>query len=165
MSLRNTSMQVSLDYGETISSGLISSIPVNATYSKSFALTDGTGSGKAQKVATQSLEIDISSPLTVDLTAAAGGVTGGTVNFSKVKLLIVENTHATGNLEVGGAGSNAFSAFVKDPSDIVLVKLGESKTLVMSAAGETVDGTHKNLLITSTADNCTGKLVIIGEGA
>ena len=163
MSLKTTNFSIGLDYGESKTVGLLN-IPANSNYGFNFQLTDGTGSGKAQKIATLDTNVVNGAPVTHDLTALAGPFAN--VNFANLKLLLIENTSAPGggNLEVGGAGANAFSAFVKDPTDILVIGPGESRPVLISALGLAVDATHKNLKVNASAGTVTYRMIAIGEG-
>lgn len=138
---------------------------LNKSYSSAY--TNGTGASKAQEVWHDKRSLLTTANEELDLTALAGGAFG-TVNFSKIKSMIIHVNTATAGyrLEIGGAASNAFSAFVKDPSDIDICSASGTKILIDSPVdGATVDATHKMLKITNPSGGTVEyEIWIIGEG-
>lgn len=164
MSLSTTNLQLQIDTGETVTSGIgTAKYPLPYLYQEQ--LTDGTGANKAQKVVSVSGSVTDGAPVTHDLTAIVGPF--ATVAFSKLKAIVVENTDDTDALDVGGAGSNALAGAggpLKDPTDIAPVPAGAAVAFLHPGTGYTVDATHKNLQIAAQSGTVAYKLLLIGEG-
>ena len=164
--LTKASLKIILDHA-VLNALDLNSIPDALNKSYSSAYTNGTGASKAQEVWHDKRTLLTTANEELDLTALAGGAFG-TYNFSKIKALVIHvNTVTSGyRLEIGGAASNAFSAFVKDPSDIDLCAASGTKILIDSPIdGATVDSTHKMLKINNPSGGTVEyEIWILGEG-
>lgn len=129
-----------------------------------LSLTNGTGARQAQKIYFKKHNIPVASPVTIDLTAATGDSASlGAINFSKIKFMLFRiRVPTTGiKLVVGNAAATPFSAWLsaatttEDVFDILL--------RTNEIDGWTVDGTHKNLLLTSSGGTIDVDVLLIGQ--
>ena len=114
-------------------------------------LTNGTGANKAQVQWQGRVTLAGAANSTLDLAALTAGAFAGTIAMSKIKSIEMQMVTLTTGVaaEIGGAASNAFSAFAKDPSDIVVLGAGGVLVWTNPVDGWTVDGTHKSLKLTN----------------
>lgn len=100
-----------------------------------------------------------SGTVNIDLTSLTDVLLQSSISLARVKgimfrLLSVAqdatNGTACSSVEIGNAGSNGNTMFLKDISDIITLKNGEWVGWGTSqAAGKMVDGTHKIILVTN----------------
>jgi hypothetical protein len=171
MSLKRTTITLAIAGGEerALGSGsTTANFPGNATlYSHQIALTDGTGSNRAQKVGLASFGLTGGASVTFDLTAFAGPF--GNVNFSLVKECIVDNgsADATNVIAVGDAASNPWTSPFTGTNPRVLCPPGASIRLSSPRVGFAVAGGNKSVKVTNTGAGtnvATGNVLVIGEG-
>jgi hypothetical protein len=86
---------------------------------------------------------------------------GAVLAFTKVRALIIRNTHATATITVGGAPSANFPLFT-DPSDSLPIAPGGIFVYSDFAAGKTVTGIASVLRLASSANGGTYELIVIG---
>lgn len=120
--------------------------------------TKGTNTlGQINEVYSKIISVPVGAPVTIDLTSIAD-ILGTTFAFVRVKGWLIRVLTAaedpTGNaavsVTVGNAGANAFPFNLSVATTTVLVKNGAGWGYdEPSAAGITVDGTHKNVMLTN----------------
>lgn len=74
---------------------------------KARSWTNGTGAGAVNKVFDDTRAINASTNDDLDLAGGLTDIEGGTITFTGIKAVYIENTHATQSLTVGG-GANPF---------------------------------------------------------
>ena len=131
------------DYGITEDSVLKDTVtisePQNFTFGQAADQVDLIYHAKVTLAASANSEIDLQSIL---------DAFGNSISFAKVKYLFIQHTGDAGDdsgIIVGGAASNAFSAFFGDPTDTMLLEADGEFTINAPGAGYTVDATHKEL--------------------
>jgi hypothetical protein len=137
---------------------------IDKTYTQNY--TAGTGANQSQIQWADSRSLLTTANETLDLRALTNDAFG-TYTFAKLRELIIAVTTLTPGyrLLVGGAASNAFSAFAADPSDIVYVPAGGIFRISSPVDGFTVDATHKDLKIENpSGGTCAFDIIIIGTG-
>ena len=124
--------------------------------------TDGTSANQVQQSYAKTATLAATSE-TLDLTNLTGPL-GTTVNFTKVRTLVIENKATTSgyNLKIGGAASNIFSSIVDNSSDIIILPPGGVLVLSSPVDGYTVSGSVKNLKIDSGANSVSYSIQIEG---
>lgn len=132
-----------------------------------YTFTDGTGANQIKSMFTDQRTLSASATEDLDLAGSLTDVYGATITFTKVKLLMVRAASGnTNDVLVGGAGSNGFTSWVGDATDVVKVKPGGSLILVApDATGYAVTaGTGDLLTITNSAGSTsvTYDIVILG---
>ena len=96
----------------------------------------GTTDGKADRAYADQGSIIASGEIAIDLAGSLIDVFGEALTFAKVKAILVRAGDANVNdVEVGGAGSNAFAGPFGDASDIVKVRPGGYAVLWAPKAG------------------------------
>jgi hypothetical protein len=167
MPLKNTTLTLQLTGGHTNTAGAIPlAYVLNGTFELPATMTDGTGSNKAQTSAKVSDSVANGAPDTVDLTAVSRSPLANAV-FSKLKIGIIVNKETTTgkNIRLKPGASNGFASFVTDPSDEVKIPPSAFYIFVLNPVdGETVDGTHKNIQISSDSGTSAYELWLVGEG-
>lgn len=131
---------------------------------KSFA--NGTGANQAQHVWHDKRTLNAGASDNLDLTSLANAF--GNLTLSKVKAIFVNILTTTSNyrLNIGGASTNAWSAFVADATDKVVVGAGSPFLWVSLVDGGTVDSTHKVLKIENpSAGAVQYEIWILGNGS
>lgn len=134
-----------------------------------FSLTEGTSANQAQIVFHDRRELAASSSEELDL---AGGLTdafGRTLTFISVKAILIRAAEGNiENVEVGGAALNAFVGWVKDYTDVLVIKPGGLFLLVdPGEAGYPVTSDSGDILQVANGGaggTVTYDIVIIGEG-
>lgn len=158
----------SMTYTNTVDNQTVGSTLNASTIPKtrSQAYTDGSTANKAQQIWTDNRTLTTTTTETLDLTALAGGAFG-TINFSKIKEILIQISTATAGyrLLVGGGATNPFTAFL----DSVTAKkyIGASGQWHDSnpVDGYTVDGANKILSIENpSGGSITYTITIIGVG-
>lgn len=91
----------------------------------SIALASGTGANQASNVFHDQRTLTASSSENLDLAGTLTNAFGVTLTFTKIKAVIIHAaTTNTNNVQVGGAASNGWIAWVGDATDIISVKPG-----------------------------------------
>lgn len=125
----------------------------------------GSGLDQASKVYTEALSIAASSSETLDLTTLTDPL-GAALSFGAVKAVVILADATNANtILVGNAASNQWAAPFDAATDVVKVMPGGALVLLNpTAAGWTVDSTHKSLKLANSAGGSvvTGSLVVIG---
>ena len=154
-------------YTNTLDNELVTSALAAAAKTRTQTYANGTGANQVQQMWSDERTLTTTTSETLDLSALAGGAFG-TVNFSKIKEIIIQVTTATSGfrLLVGGGSTNPFTAFVLDPSDKIYVGAGGQVHLSNPVDGYTVDGTHKILTLENpSGGSLTYKITLIGVGS
>lgn len=133
----------------------------------SSSLTSGTGEGKASIFYVDELSLAAGATINVDLAGVNIDVFGGTVAFTKVRLLYVEvlSTEAsTGeSISIGGHASAAFASFFGDVSDKIKVRLGGCLQLsCVDATAYPVTATTGDLIKITNNDSANPVIVRFG---
>jgi hypothetical protein len=174
MSLKSTSITVTVNGGEEkpLGSGsVLASFPAtNPLYNAQTALTDGTGTNKAQKVGLASFSLTGGASATFDLTAFPGPF--GNVNFSLVKECIIDNksTDVTNILEVGDEGTttNPWTSMFSGTNARVKLHPGSAPLRFGSPlVGFAASGGNKTLKVKNIGagtNAASGNVLMIGEG-
>jgi len=138
------------------------SYSLNKTYINRFA--NGADAEEAEIIFT-----DTRSTSSNDDLDLAGGVVdafGNTLTFVAVKMLCIKAADANpANILVGGEGTNEFSSFLGNDTDIVVIPPGGIFLISNpSAAGFTVTGgTGDMLRIAAASGTCEYDIIIVGE--
>ena len=90
---------------------------VNKAFSNTF--TDGTGDDQVDLVFTDQRTINASSDDELDLYGSLTDAFGNTLNFAKVKVIVIKASAAnSNNINIGGSASNPFDGPFLSSSDI-----------------------------------------------
>lgn len=93
-------------------------------FAKRVSLATGTGVGKADILFTDERTLAAGANEELDLAGVLADAFGATVAAAKLKaIIVVADDDNGGNIEIGGAASNAFVLF-KDATDIGVVEAG-----------------------------------------
>lgn len=164
MALNTTTVSLAVVSGETTTVGITTNqLPVSYTFTPTTAITSGTGANAAQKAATVSASVGTGGT-SYDFTALAGGPANANVAFTKVKLIVVENTSATIAITVTTSGSNGWVNLI--PSGVVTIAPGGCFFFYApDATGVAVASNNKILAIASASSTVAIKIVVVGEGS
>jgi len=138
-------------------------------YDKSFA--DGTAADQADKVWHDSRTLGVGANDDLDLNALANTIFGSTVtiNFAKVKAILIVNTATTAgeDLTVGGAAAQEWTAWVGAAGDKVRIPADSCLLITNRKNGWTVtNGASDTLRITNAGTgSITYKIAILGTSA
>ena len=167
MSLQNTTVFASLAGGETFTAGQVSEAPsfLHQTASASVPLTNGSGSGQAQR--TVKFQLTVTSGTTIDLTAlsAAFGLDGGARNFSAIKGILIESTGTNGVTIAPGASNGWAGINAAASGNPLTIEPGGYWSRYSPVNGLTVDGTHKTILIAAVSGTETVTISLVGVGS
>ena len=129
------------------------------------AFTYGTGSGQANILFHDQRQLADAASEDLDLYGSLANAFGTTLNFAKVKALIIKNLSSTQTLSVGGAAATQFSNWVANVNDIVVLPPGSFLCLV-NPAGYAVTSILDLLKIANSAGAvCDYEIIIIGNTA
>lgn len=138
----------------------------NDELKQSHDFAEGTDSGEAEAVWHVEDQVLLSGDsVTLDLTALTRTVLGDTLTTTLVAvhaILIVNQSTAGGEMVVGGAAANEWSAPFGADGDQVRVPLGSSLLLSNQLTGWAVDDSNKNLKLAASGGNVTYSVAIIG---
>ncbi len=153
---------------ELTSTNPLSTAKDNMVFSKSFAITDGTGINKAESIFRDQRTLTASSNEDLDLSGVLTDSFGATINFTKIKAIMVAAASGnTNDVLVGGAAASQFINWVSDPTDQIVVQPNGIFFLMNpTSGGYGVTGTSADLLrITNSAGgtSVTYDIIIIGE--
>jgi hypothetical protein len=156
-------------FNQTISSGVVTAQTIPASISLTTQYANGTAAGKVDLIHAKQYTL-AGSATTIDLTSLLD-LSGATVNFARIRDLVVQVVTATVdfNVTLGNAASNSWAAlwgatgthvvpagsifYVTDPTTV-----GASKGLVTS-------GTSKSLKLDPGANTVVVNLIIAGCSA
>lgn len=133
----------------------------------SSSLTSGTGEGKASVFYVDEVPIAAGATVNIDLAGVYTDVFGGTVAFTKLRLLYVEllsTEVSTGaSISVGGHASAACASFFGDVTDKIKVRLGGCLQLsCVDATAYVVTATTGDLIKITNEDSANPVIVRIG---
>lgn len=132
-------------------------------------LSNGTGSGQADVVFSDTVTIAASGTLELDLRGSMVNPIGGAAVFAKVKAIVVKaRAGNTNNVVVGGAVSNPFVGPFGAVEDTIAVPPGGALVLLAPAAGWAVGAGASDILKFANSSSGTGvtfDLLIIGTSA
>ncbi len=152
----------------------LSTVADTARLEYSRSLADGTGADQADKVWHDQRTVAASSNDDLDLTNLTSTIFGSTVtiNFVKIKAILLINTSTTSGdeLRLGGAGAvgNAFAApFNGDQDAVVYVGADSSLLLSIISVGWTVTGGTADILRINnpTGNAITYRIAIVGTSS
>jgi hypothetical protein len=127
------------------------------------AFTPGNGSGQADRIFHDKRTLADAATEDIDLYGGLTDAFGVTINFAKVKALIIKNLSTTQTLSIGGATATQLSNWVANVNDIVVVPAGGFLCLV-NPAGYAVTSILDLLKIANSAGAvCDYDIVIIGN--
>ena len=144
-----------------------------STLSYTLDMLDGTTDASSQSDKIwhyKNAALTVAGPETLDLSALTLTVFGSTVTiaFVEVTAILIQNnsTPSTSIITVGAAGANAWTAPFGGTTPTI--KVGPNSVwLSTNPLGTpwTVDGTHKNLLLTAAGATISYNIVIVGRSA
>lgn len=165
-------------FNEVITSGVITQLNLPANISQNFTYTNGTAAGMVDYIYAKSLSL-AGSATTLDLTSLTD-LNGGSVNFARVRELVIVNLATTAGytVTVGAAGSNAWSTGplgTSTSTSILMPSVGQTTALSTlrwsdpfstgASTGGYVDSTHKNLKLDPGANTISVYVLIAGCSA
>lgn len=170
-------LNLGANFSQQISSGVIADYSIPANLALNLTLGNGTSAGKVDLCYAKKLNL-AGSATTLDLSSIAD-VSGATVNFARVRLLIVQNLATTAGYTVtlGSAASNQWTGFLGTSTSTVIVPPNVGATAnqslflftdlysVGASTGAYVDGTHKSFKIDPGANTLDINLLILGCSA
>mgnify|MGYP001555613384 CR=1 FL=1 len=129
------------------------------------SLEDGTGANKANQCWADERSLNASSSEEIDLAGNLSNAFGQTLTFSKVKAVVIKASASNASdVEMGGAAANAFASFVKDSSDIILIKPGGLIVLIApDASGFDVSSNDLLKMANSGGAAISYEIIVIGE--
>jgi hypothetical protein len=145
----------------------LGSLTYSITYPIRKTMVNGTESGAANMVWTDTRTISASSSESLDLAGSLANAFGDTITFTKIKqIIITASSSNTNNVVIGGAGSNAWSPMFGDATDKLVINPGYTFSLGGSdAAGYAVTaGTGDILLVANSSSGSSVTYDIIIEG-
>jgi hypothetical protein len=129
-------------------------------------LSEGNGDNQAEAVwHAENQTLADAASTTLDLTALTRTILGDlhTVTFLTVKaLLIVNQGTSGGQLLVGGAAADEWSAPFGADGDQVVVPLDSPLLLANRQAGWSIDAANRNLKLTASGGEVTYSIAIVG---
>ena len=153
---------------ELTSSSVLSTAKDKLIYAKTWDITDGVGTLKAETICRDQRVLGPSATEDIDLSGVVTDSFGTTITFTKVKtILIYAATGNTNNVQVGGAASNAFINWVSSATDVI--EVGPNGIFFLMnpiAAGYAVTDLTGDLLTITNGGGGTSvtyDIIIIGE--
>ena len=134
----------------------------------SYVFTDGSGANQANKIWTDTRTIAASGTDSLDLNGVLLDAFGATLNFTKIRgLIITADAANTNDVVVGGAGSNGFISWVGAATHTVKVKPGGMMMLAApDVNGYAVTAATADLLLITNGGAGTGvnyTITVIGS--
>ena len=130
---------------------------------RNIELSDGTGSGKANRHWSDERSLGSGANETIDLTALTDAF-GRTLTFTKLKVIYIKNTSSTAAIIKIGGATNHVDIF-DNASDIMPIHPGGDFRWTFPTTGLTItDSDSEDLKIESSGAAGTYEIVIIGEG-
>lgn len=160
-------VQLVTGFNQTVTSGLVTTQTLPASISLTTQYANGTGAGQVNLIYAKQIALVASTPQTLDLTALLD-LSGATVNFARVRELVVQVVTATSafNAILGNAASNAWAPFWgATGTDTVFagsIRYFTDPTSVGAGVGAVTSGTSKNLKLDPGSNNVTINLLIAG---
>ena len=136
-------------------------------YTQTHTITNGTGLDAANEVWADTRTLTASSTENLDLAGSLTDAFGATLTFTRIKGIIITAAVAnTNNVLVGGAASNAFSTFVSDATDVIVVRPGGTLCLMApdatSYAVTASTGDTLKIANSSSGTSVTYDIILIG---
>jgi hypothetical protein len=156
-------------FTEAVSSGVIVPFSVPATISQNLGYTNGTASNQVDTLYAKQLTL-AGATTTIDLTSLTDPA-GVSVNFARVRELIVVNTATTAGFDVKvEAGASNGWAPLPTSADPLTARYGGSIRLsdpVSTGAsnGNVTSGTSKTITFDPGANTCIINVLIVGGSA
>lgn len=154
-----------IDYTSSLDQGIARAA---LTLEQAITLTDGTGSGQADRVFSDQRTIAASSSETLDLNSMVDPFAIAKT-IAKIKfIMIVASSSNTNNVEVGGAASNQFYAnLFKDSSDKIVLRPGAAFCFYDPTGLTVTDASADSLKIanSSSGSSVTYDILIVGTSA
>lgn len=167
MTLQATTASISL--AATLLQAIdLGSAQASARGGLSVNFADGTGAGKANKMYADTNTLAASGTTALDLNGTLLDAFGGTINFTKIRALVITaDAGNTNDVQVGGAASNGFIAPFGAGTDKIKVKPGGAFALIApDVNGYGVTAATADLLQITNGGAGTGvtySIIIIGE--
>ncbi len=153
---------------ELTSTSVLSTAKDKLTYAKTWNITDGAGTLKAETIYRDQRTLAASATEDIDLAGVVTDSFGTTITFTKVKVILIYGATAnTNNVQVGGAASNAFINWVSSATDVI--EVGPNGIFFLMnpiAAGYAVTDLTGDLLTITNGGGGTSvtyDIIIIGE--
>lgn len=160
-----TSATFKIDANHTVAKDL-NTIVDRLIQTFTLALTDGTGSGKADLLFHDTRTLGAGANEELDLCGTLTDAFGTTLTYIKVKLLIFNNPSTTQTITIGGAAANDFQGPFGDPTDTIAVGPGAFAVLIADPVGYTAAaGTDDKLQVLNSAGSAVDYDVIIVGGS
>lgn len=177
MAVVTGNLNINAAFNQTVSSGVVASYSVPASLSMSPSFSNGTGSGAVDLCYAKQLSL-AGSATTLDLTSLAD-LSGATVSFARVRLIIIQNLATTAGytVTVGAAASNQWTGFLGTATSTVVLQPNVGATAAQSifmgldlystgaTTGAYVDSTHKSLKLDPGANTISVNILIVGGSA
>ncbi|MDC8446458.1 MAG: hypothetical protein LV471_11100 [Nitrosomonas sp.] len=137
------------------------------SYGINYLLQNGNGDNQANEVFTDTRTIAASGSENLDLSGVLADVFGSTINFTRIKALIIKADQSnTNDVLVGGHASAAVASLFGDATDKARVKPGGAVAFIApNATGYTVTATTADMLTvanSSSGSSVTYTIIIIG---
>lgn len=128
---------------------------------QNLALTSGTGANQVNAVFSDERTLTATSE-TLDLYGGLTNALGTTLNFAKIKVLYIKNTHASSNLLVGNASAPVL--LCSAANDIIIVPPGGVLLITAPASGgiTVTNSSADGIKIDSGAATITYNIIIAG---
>lgn len=173
MAVVSGSVTLNAGFTQVVSSGVVTtqnlavSVPQNLTYA------NGTGAGQVDLIYAKQLSL-AGSATTLDLTALTD-LSGASINFARVRELIIQNlaTTSTYTVTVGAAASNAWTGILGTTTSTLIIPPSAGNGLFRfsdysstgASTGAVVSGTSKSLKLDPGANTISINIVILGCSA
>lgn len=135
-------------------------------YSKTVSFAHGTGANQANQIWTDTRTINASSSEDLDLYGSLTSALGTTLNFTKIKAIIIAAASTNTNNVVVGGDSNGLVNWVGNANDVVNIRPGGFICLVApdATAYGVTDSTGDILQIANSAgsSSVTYDIIVIG---
>lgn len=135
-------------------------------YSKSYTITNGTGADQANQVWTDARTIAASGSDDLDLYGVLTNAMGTTLNFTRIKCIIVSAAAANVNNVLVGGDAAGLAGWVGNVNDYIVVRPGGTFALMANdATAYAVTNTTADILQIANSSSGTSviyDIVIIG---
>lgn len=152
--------------GTLVNSADIGSSTYSVNYNKSYALTNGTGADQANMIWTDTRTLAASTTEDLDLYGVLTSTFNTTLNFTKIKGIIVSAAAGNTNNVLVGGDAAALVGWVGDPDDVIVVRPGGTFCSIASdATAYAVTNTTGDILQianSSSGSSVTYDIIIIG---
>ncbi len=152
--------------GTLTNSADIGSSSYIVNYSKSYPLTNGTGADMANMIWTDTRTIAASTTEDLDLYGVLTSTFNTTLNFTKIKGIIVSAAAGNTNNVVIGGDANGLAGWIGNVNDVVNVRPGGTFALIANDATAypvtTSTGDILQIANSSSGTSVTYDILIIG---